>query len=211
MRRFPSITIIFICILLVSVGMLSGYFFGMRKIIQKPNPNSNITENNVQTDNEEGDSLNEGEQIDDFELTQIEDEYIGPNTKIKYTTIYLECKHSFEEIKLAEKDMVNMKKDQFIEYINNNFPNWKVTTFSHDLVLINIEKKHLCPNHYIIGEKDGKIAIYTINENGEKKLDKILNNAPISLLKEVDQKRLEKGIVVESMEEVSEILENFIS
>lgn len=211
MRRIPAISIVFVCILLISVGMIMGYFFGMKNINQKPNPQNDIAQNNSQTDNPRNNDLNSIDPIDDFELSQIEDEYIGPNTKITYMTIYLECNHSIEQIKSPEKDMVNMKKDQFEEYINNNFPNWKVTSFSHDLITINIEKNHLCPNHYVVGEKDGKIAIYKINENGERRLDKIIDNSHVSLLKEIDQKKLEKGIVVDSIDEISEILENFIS
>ena len=211
MRRLPVISIVFVCILLLSIGTIMGYFFGVKNINQKPEPNNDIVKNNDEADNSRNNDSKRIDPIDDFELSQIEDDFVGPNTKILYTIIYLECNHNIEKTKYPEKDMINMTKNQFEEYINNNFPNWEVTSFSHDLITINIEKNHLCPNHYVIGEKDGKIAVYTINENGERRLDKIINNAPVSLLKEIDQKKLEKGIVVDSLEEVSEILENFIS
>ena len=42
-------------------------------------------------------------------------------------------------------------------------------------------------------------------------LDKVFDDYPISLLKEIDQKKLKEGIRVDSLEELSDVLENFIS
>ncbi|MFA7412600.1 MAG: BofC C-terminal domain-containing protein, partial [Tissierellaceae bacterium] len=74
-----------------------------------------------------------------------------------------------------------------------------------------ITKNHLCENHYVIGEKDGNIAIYRIDENGERKLETFFPDYPISLLMEIDQNKLIEGIVIDSQEELSDVLENFIS
>ncbi len=104
-----------------------------------------------------------------------------------------------------------MTEKQYRKYMKENYPNIKIISFSPREIVLREERNHLCPNHYIIGQADGKIAIYRIDEKGEKYLDKVFNDYPISLLKEVDQERLKDGIIVDSEEELSDVLENFIS
>ncbi|MCG4586227.1 BofC C-terminal domain-containing protein, partial [Anaerosalibacter bizertensis] len=87
----------------------------------------------------------------------------------------------------------------------------KIIAFSTQKIVLREERNHLCPNHYVVGESEGKIAIFKINDSGEKVLDKIFNDYPLSLLKEVDQQKLKDGIVVDNEEELSDVLENFIS
>nr|WP_272878533.1 BofC C-terminal domain-containing protein [Clostridium sp. Cult3] len=95
--------------------------------------------------------------------------------------------------------------------MGENYSNIKILSFSVKEIVLREERNHLCPNHYIIGESDGKIAIYGIDERGEKYLNRVFKDYSISLLKEVDQLRLKAGIVVDSEEELSDVLENFIS
>ena len=104
-----------------------------------------------------------------------------------------------------------MTEKQYREYIKENYPNIKIISFSISEIVLREERDHLCENHYIIGQSDGKIAIYGIDENGERFLNKIFNDYSISLLKKIDQEKLTKGIVVDSEEELSDVLENFIS
>jgi len=212
MKKIPSISIVLFSLMLISVGIFSGYLIGLKKVNQKPELDGITVEekDNIKNSNDL-DDINSENLANEFELSQIEDNYIGPNTKIVYTIFYLECKHSIEEIEYPKVEMINMTEEQFKEYIKNKFPDWKVISFSHSLINIRVEKPHLCPNHFIIGEEKGKIAIYKIDEDGKKVLDKILDNAPVSLLKEIDQEKLKKGIVVDSLDEVYDILENFIS
>ena len=61
-----------------------------------------------------------------------------------------------------------------------------------------------------MGEADNKVAIYKIDENGERYVYKIFDDYPIALLKSRPEK-LQEGIVVDSEEELSDVLENFIS
>ena len=104
-----------------------------------------------------------------------------------------------------------MTEEEFNNYIEENFPNVKIISFSIDEIKLEEERNHLCPNHYIIGVSNGKIAIYSIDENGERVLNKVFEDYPISLLKKIDQDKLIEGIVVDSEEELSNVLENFIS
>ena len=146
----------------------------------------------------------------DLEILK-EEKTISPNTIIILKTYYSSCDHNTTSLDNADEEIVNMTEKQYRGYIEENYPNIKIISFSKKEIVLREERNHLCPNHYIVGEFNGNIAIYGIDENGEKILDKVFKDYPISLLKEVDQERLIKGIVVDSEEELSDVLENFIS
>ncbi len=147
---------------------------------------------------------------DDVEIIQ-EEVRISPNTVIEVEINYKECNHSITKVVELDDIIINMTEEQYRKYIEDNFPNVRIVSFSSKEVRLVEERNHLCPNHYIIGEADSKVAIYKIDENGEKYVYKIFDDYPISLLKELDQKKLKEGIVVNSEEELSDVLENFIS
>ena len=152
----------------------------------------------------------ENPHIDEIEIVQEEDR-ISPNTVIEVEINYKECNHTITKIAELDDIIINMTEEQYREYLKENFPNVKILSFSSKEIRLVEERNHLCPNHYIIGEADSKVAIYKLDENGERYVYKIFNDYPISLLKEVDQKKLKEGIVVNSEEELSDVLENFIS
>lgn len=145
----------------------------------------------------------------DFEITK-EDILISPNTIIEERIHHTPCGHIVTRTREIEEEYINMTKDDLLQYLEN-FPEKKLISFSQSKITIGITKNHLCENHYVIGEKDGNIAIYKIDENGQRKLETFFPDYPISLLMEADQNRLIEGIVIDSQEELSNVLENFIS
>lgn len=160
--------------------------------------------------------VNQGEktQVEDLNLDlEIlkEEEIISPNTSIVLKIYYTSCNHSISKLKSADDEIINMTEKQFINHVKDNYPNTKIISFSVKEIVLREERNHLCPNHYIIGEANGYIAIYGIDEEGVKYLDKVFKDYPISLLKEIDREKLINGIVVDSEEELSDVLENFIS
>lgn len=146
----------------------------------------------------------------DLEILK-EEKRISPNTFIEERIHHTSCDHITTKIKKAPDEYVNMTREEFKKHIEENYPSQKVISFSVSRITLGIDKNHLCQNHYVIGESNGKIAIFKIDENGERVLDKVFNDYPISLLMEVDQERLKEGIIVDSEEELSDVLENFIS
>ncbi len=211
MKKNSLFSIIVVLCGLTAIGMLSGYYIGIKKTNQKPQPS---IENVVDKHNAPDDTIINNAEIDedeDYEAGLIDEERIGPNTILEYKTHFEECNHETVETKALEKHMINMTKNAFEEYIKGSHPKWEVESFSHEKIVVKIHKNHLCQAHYIIGEKNGKIAVFKVGENGEWLVEKIYNDSPISLLKEVDQEKIEKGIVVDSEEELDNILENYIS
>ncbi len=201
MRKKHIFLIGSICILLLIFGFLYGYNIADR-IGKKPNDISEDTEGDT------NDTSNLGE---DVSIIKTDDEYVTPNTTIEYIFYYLKCGHNVKKVSKASKDMINLNEEKFISYIKQSHPHWRVTYFSYENIIIEIDKEHLCPNHYVIGVKDDKIAIYKIDDEGELVLDSVLSDTSIKRLKFVDQQRLKEGIIVDSKEDISRIIEDFIS
>lgn len=193
---------IFLIFLFCGILFLTSFIYGYKMMSNKSNEKSLIVDENK----------NPKSVDNDLELEILkEEERISPNTFIEKRIHYNSCNHNITKLNNADSEIINMTEKQYRKYMKENYPNIKIMAFSINEIVLNEERNHLCPNHYIIGESNGKIAIYGIDENGEKFLNKIFNNYSISLLKEIDQERLKKGILVDSEEELSDVLENFIS
>ncbi|NLY66090.1 MAG: hypothetical protein GX069_00860 [Tissierellia bacterium] len=148
--------------------------------------------------------------IEDLEIIQ-EVERITPNTFIEIRIHYKKCNHNITKLNEKDNNIVNMTEEEYKAYLRENYPNVKLIKFSSKEILLEEERNHLCPNHYIIGEHEGKVAVFKIDDNGQMYLDKVFADYPITLLKKIDQEKLREGIIVDSEEELSDVLENFIS
>lgn len=193
MKKFSAFLISVLCVTIFLLSFVYGYYFINKKINNKPNSAKNSID-----------------KTNNLEIVR-EENVISPNTFIEKEIEYSECGHTIVDTSKANEEIVNKDEKDFREYIKENYPNTKIIAFSSQKIVLKEERNHLCPNHYIVGESEGKIAIFKVNENGEKILDKIFKDYPLSLLKEVDQQKLKDGIVVDNEEELSDVLENFIS
>lgn len=197
LKKQNGVLIFLFCVAL----FLGSFIFGYKMIGTNTNEGPLVSEEDKEDRNED---------VSDLEILK-EEERISPNTFIEIKIYYKECNHTITKLSELDDNIVNMTEEEYREYMEENFPNIEIVSFSVDEIKLNEERNHLCPNHYIIGESDGKIAIYRIDENGEKYLDRIFDDYSITLLKEIDQEKLKEGIRVDSEEELSNVLENFIS
>lgn len=211
MKRASVVSTIILLVGLAAVGMFSGYYIGLKKVNEKPQPPIEDVRGNQGNIDEGKTNITKINDEKDYEAGLINEERIGPNTILEYVTYYTECNHETVETSELEKHMINMTKETFEGYIKGIHPKWEVESFSHEKVVIKIEKNHLCQNHYVIGEKNGKIAVFRIGENGEWIVERIYEDSPLSLLKQIDQEKIEKGIITNSKEELDDTLENYIS
>lgn len=127
---------------------------------------------------------------------------ITANTKIILKTYFTLCSHMLDKDPEDMKEFINLSE----ENLKDKFPDWTVSEFSSHQVILKREKQTYCPRHYIIGSKDGYIAIYVYNSEGVKTLYE-MTDSPISILTTEDQKNLEYGIVADSEEELQQKLE----
>lgn len=187
-RRF--ITVFLFSILLFTVSFSLGY---------------RLMEGRIGKDKLETDSNDQG-----FKIVK-EENRIGPNTLIEERTHYKECGDLIENTNKVKEKLVNMDKGEYETYLRKNHPDFRLISFSNHKIIIWREKDHLCKNHFIIGEEGGYIAIFIVDDNGNRVVNNVFEEYPISLLVEIDQEKIKNGIVVDSKEELYDILENFIT
>lgn len=147
---------------------------------------------------------------EDIEIVR-EENRVSPNTFVEERIHYKDCGHLVSKIELAEEEVVNLSRDEYKEFLNATYPNLRLISFSSVKIVVYGERDYLCQEHYIVGETNGYVSIFNVDENGNRVLFKSFTDYPVSVLLDVDQEKLKEGIVVDSEEELSEILENFIS
>lgn len=140
-----------------------------------------------------------------------EEEKISPNTIIEQRILYKECGDLVVATQTPSTDIVNMIKEEYENYLSSGEDALRVVSFSSNKIVIWGERDHICNKHFIIGEEDNKVAVFKIGENGEKILHKLFIDYPVDLLMELDRDEIRRGIRVDSEEELSDVLENFIS
>lgn len=136
--------------------------------------------------------------------TTSEEEKISPNCIFIFKTYYKKCEHIKVEKEIVTEVMVNKTKEDLEEI----YKNWNIVTFRNDEVLFYKEEEGNCGEHYLLKELEGKIAIYSIDDENNLKLyeeTEIITN----YLPEEDITRIREGIRVNGRQELNEALEDY--
>ena len=129
---------------------------------------------------------------------------ISPNAVIYFKTYYTECKHTTTETVDIPEELVNKTREEVAE----KYKDWDIGEFTNQEIILYCEQQDICPEHYVIREKDGYIAIYQIGENGTETL-KEMTGIVTNYLPETDILRLEEGIKVVGKEELNATIEDY--
>lgn len=132
------------------------------------------------------------------------DNFITPSTKVIFKTYFTLCGHMLDKDPTNMEDLINLSEGE----LKLKYPDWRVNEFSQRQVILSREISTYCPRHYIIGIKDGYIAIYVYDPEGKKVLYEE-TEISISTLTAEDQKNLEYGIIADSEDELQQKLEGF--
>ena len=138
---------------------------------------------------------------DNFELKK--------DAKITFKINFDKCLHIKEKSENINDDLVGLSKNRLKDYIKSNYPNYKAVVINEGNVVLEKHIDSYCDDHYEIGEEKGKIVVYKY-EDGERVLFKKTEFATNNLPK-ADAQQITKGIVLESIEKVNEMLEDFVS
>ncbi|OLS01663.1 BofC C-terminal domain-containing protein [Tissierella creatinophila] len=190
----------FIIIFTISAGLfLLSFSLGYQLVMQKPNQKLISSE------------TNKAKKTDKDIAIIKEEEKITPNTIVEERVLYKECGDLIINNKTPSTTIINMTKEEYDNHLMKESSFLRIISFSSNKIVLWGEKDFMCDKHFIIGEEDGKIAIFKIGPQGERVLDKIFEDYPVEMLMELDQEKIEKGIRIDSEEELSDVLENFIS
>jgi len=92
--------------------------------------------------------------------------------------------------------------------LREKFKEWEVQKFTERQIVLYKEIDGFCNEHYILKEKNGKIAIFKIDRNNNQTF---LKNTEIAIqyLPEEDLKSIQKGIIIYTKKELNKVIEDF--
>lgn len=149
------------------------------------------------------DEANNFEEIE-IEETNSNEEKTSPNCSLTMKRYYNECGHSIEEYTNLNNELVNKTKDE----IQQVYSAWTIDKFSNNEIIISRSFDSQCGEHYVVRDKDGKVAIYLISGDGT---ETELQETEISteFLTENDKMELQNGIRANGKQELNQVIENF--
>lgn len=136
--------------------------------------------------------------------TNASEEKISPNASITLKKHYKACGHTTSEYREVAEELVNKTKSE----MEKIYKDWKVEKFSDaDIVLIK-EEAGTCGEHYVVRDKDGRIAIFEVQKDGTEKECEI-TDIYTEYLTETDKNSIKKGIFVNGKQNLNQLIEDF--
>ncbi len=132
-----------------------------------------------------------------------EDKVIRPGAKLIMEKRFTGCGHVSRKQTYVPNDMINLTEQQ----IKTAYKNWSIKSFSPEEITLYQEVNTKCPNHFILKEKDGLVAVYyqtPVNGINLKEVTPIL----VENLRMQDKERLKAGIKIESQQDLAQVLED---
>lgn len=198
--------IILLALVIIIIGIIAGFFL----FNKNGKSNNNIIESEINTISEkiEDECTEQYQELEKQANLQIEtsstEEKISPNCLITLKRYYNECKHTINEYIDVSKDLVNGTKED----LKKEYPNWEIKKYTSTEIVLYKEFESNCGQHFILKNDNGKITIYRVNENGE---EEVYEKTEISVeyLTETDKIEIQKGIRVNGIEELNQLIEDF--
>lgn len=181
-KKLFSFLILFI--ILMAAGFITGY---LKTFIS-------LRENHT--------GINQTENIDNHDVSNIQEIKLKPGAKMIYVTFYSGCGHETREEKTAEDRFTGFTKKQ----LEKELEDWEIESFTPDEVILKKQVDGICGDHYYIGLSDGYVTLFR-GLPGER--SEVVEKTEIlaDTLREEDRAMLEKGIIINSREEFLKIRE----
>lgn len=197
MRKGYIYCIIFIIIFIVAIG--AGYYI----YVTNSKANEQAKSSNEITNKILDEGVNTIKNETTIETTS-EEEKITPNTSLILKKHYSECEHIINEYVEMPSELVNLTQTELEE----EYKDWKVEKFTPTEVILIKEVTGNCNEHYVLREKNGIIAIYKIDINGD---ETILEETGIytEYLTQTDLIKIKQGIEVYGKENLNSLIEDY--
>ena len=197
-----KVIITMICIVVVLGAVITGI------LISKPDENEKpeSVETKVSDENILDDCTDEYEELENSNMleTNSSEEKISPNSSITYKTYYKGCGHTKEEYNNMPQELINCTKND----IEEKYTEWQVEKFASNEVILYREVDGECGEHYLVKEKDGKVVVYKILENGEEQ-EYETTQISTDYLTDTDKIEMQNGIRVNGQQELNQLIEDF--
>ncbi len=187
-------------IIVVIIAMITGIL--IYKPQEKEEPQNVIakTEETNTTNNIVKNEVKE-EKIEETNSTE---EKISPNAFVTFKVAYKGCGHTTNKYMEVPEDFVNKTKTELQE----KYSDWKIEKFSDTEIILSKEESGNCGEHYIVRESEGLVTVYQVLDDGtEREYEK--TDISTEYLTETDKINMEKGIEVNGIQNLNQLIEDF--
>lgn len=193
-------TIMTIIAIIVIIGAI---IIGVQ--IYKPNKEQEDIITKVSEEKIEDDCTDEYQEIQE-EMLQANstEEKISPNCFITMKKTYNKCGHTTSEYIAIPKELVNKTKEDLEE----KYVGWTIDKFSDTQIVISKEEEGECGEHYIVKDKEGKVVIYKLLEDGTENEYEV-TDISTEYITDTDKINMKNGIKVNGKQELNQLIEDF--
>lgn len=185
--------IVVACMALLVISFAIGYLVMNQKtpdMVQRPDGEGTAREQ-------------EEQQTDNTYMDYVPEPVSSSQTRLLLKTFYKGCGHTAVERQDIPEQLAGLGEEELLEH----YPGWEAEKFQGDEIILFRKVEGACPGHYVLRMLSGYVAIYMTAENGEETLVEV-TDIPVSILRLRDQQRLREGILLDSMDEVNQYLED---
>lgn len=193
-------TIMSIIAIIVIIGAI---IIGVQ--ICKPNKEQEDIITKVSDEKIEDDCTDEYQEIQE-EMLQANstEEKISPNCFITMKKTYNKCGHTTSEYIAIPKELVNKTKEDLEE----KYAGWTIDKFSDTQIVISKKEEGECGEHYIVKDKEGKVVIYKLLEDGTENEYEV-TDISTEYITYTDKINMKNGIKVNGKQELNQLIEDF--
>ncbi len=133
-----------------------------------------------------------------------EEEKISPNCSFILETHYKKCDHTVSQYIELPQSLVNKNKSE----LESMYSDWEVKKFSSNEIILYKESELECGEHYMVRDKDGRVTVYRISEDGiEDEYEQL--EISTEYLTETDKINMKNGIQINGKQELNQFIEDF--
>ena len=137
------------------------------------------------------------------EETSSEGEKISPNCSIVFKRHYNDCGHTIEQYASIPTELVNKTQED----LQQQYEGWTIEQFSRNQIVLYRDFDSECGEHYILKEKDGKVAVYLKTGDTEELIEE--TDIATEFLTETDRIELQNGIQANGRAELNQLIEDY--
>ena len=132
------------------------------------------------------------------------EEKVAANAILILKKYYTKCDHTINEYVELPKELVNLTKEQ----VQEKYSDWEVIGFEKGKITLYKEFDDVCGEHFKLKIEDGKVVVYTVNNEGTETLYE-KTNISSEYLTETDLLNMQDGLEIYGKEELNQVIEDF--
>ena len=196
--------IIIISVILAICAGMATYF-----IVRQNKKSETIPETNTYISEKIEDECTEEykeEQMANQNTTEVSstEEKVAANAILILKKYYTKCDHTINEYVELPQELVNLTKEQ----VQEKYSDWEVIGFEKGKITLYKEFDDACGEHFKLKIEDGKVVVYTVNNDGTETLYE-KTNISSEYLTETDLLNMQDGLEIYGKEELNQVIEDF--